>query len=1049
MINKQINILGGQGPYNYTITYYYTCIQVFDSLGAPIPDGSTFSIGNSASTSASFNIQIDGCTNNCSIPAWVNIQVSWTDEEGQICSVNQTITCDDISVDIVCDMAAEFTPNGNGEYTVRFKSALGDYLSRDDVFDLVELHNYILDVYNRTDPSTTLTVGGSSAFTGILQGTLNLLYTVGNNFNYENTSSDNLVDNISFTNNNNILEINFKLKDLSGELPMAYMLYKSYGENQPWTSLPILPVYTPANFNGNNSGLPQGSARFCPLIGLSTGLEYTNLLKMCDGDCFEFTNHPLVPCNTEWAVVNLPCAGIVPIDLNDCTPDQIRVDYYNWNGANRYTIIVNGVEVAKSPWQSLRAFPSQIDQYFSIVADCEAEDETNFNNTIFVTLSPSDTFSQYLGVFTDLHGWEINPSNGLTTYNFIDGGNPATYNLSLLPDHHFYYINLPPANPNFPFGPTQFGSLIWTNDNNETVNSLEIKVDTEYSDATYNSFYVHCPTCISCDLVVSAPDIVQCTPGSSTVTIDVGGIVIGSPLTITLNGTLIHTQPSPIATTYQYIYTGPLNPNNIVGVNQDGCSSTEQFTFTVNEINIDVQYPNTICEGEDLPITIASFNDIDFDYSYTIDGGFNGVINSSPFNISIPPAYTAGSTPVIVVYIQNNEGCIAEETLNITIESCPGPELTCQGPNDVNMLECTPQSQVENTFTAWLGQFSYTAINCPAVTETWTIGSQSYTNVNDIPLIEYCGQSVTVDYQVEGCGLSSSCMATFFTPPPATLNAICPAPITLNNPTQPQLDSEFDTWINSFSYIANCDPIEGYEVTEVYVPTVDGVRGNPTALVDIVPPPITGGVLEVEYEISDPCGQSATCVSIFTVECTPNADVQALIVPPYVYTTDPCNSYIFGLGSGLSGENADGVINAVNNCNCGCTVSSTFRATNTITVWNAITKDTQLHSNTETGQGGGNACGTGAGTNVSPTIDITTIQGKYFEQVLTNPYISGTEGCNLNTLELLGIYDPDNLYTVVASEALLLNPGDVFVDSSNFMIKGYLPSDLTGGATCP
>ncbi len=290
----------------------------------------------------------------------------------------------------------------------------------------------------------------------------------------------------------------------------------------------------------------------------------------------------------------------------------------------------------------------------------------------------------------------------------------------------------------------------------------------------------------------------------------------------------------------------------------DDCNQTAGCVVTFSVLNPDPIV--AICPDDFTADACTSQGDVDAAFAdwigqFAVDGGC-GATGSSLAGF-FAPDICGGSTPVTFTATDNcnqSDQCSA----TFTVENAPLLTATC--PDPVSIASCSSEEDIQTAFELWLTGFDFTG-GC--------LASGSGASLGELTIPSVCGGEETATYVVsDNCNQTDQCSSTFTVQNAPSLIATCPDPETVPLcSTQDEVDAAFTAWIGSFSYEGGCEVVE------------DGIS-------TLMAPSFCGGSIEVNYEVSDNCGQSDQCSSTFTVE-----DREELLVTcPSSETIDECTA---------------------------------------------------------------------------------------------------------------------------------------------------------------
>ena len=225
-------------------------------------------------------------------------------------------------------------------------------------------------------------------------------------------------------------------------------------------------------------------------------------------------------------------------------------------------------------------------------------------------------------------------------------------------------------------------------------------------------------------------------------------------------------------------------------------------------------------------------------------GGCNGVLTTVPATPVAPSA--CGGSVTVEWILTTSCGDPVVKSATFTVPTAPEVLLTCPDP----VVEASGQSQdaINTKFAGWLDKVTFSG-GCRAEISHNSTGAPSY-----------LGGSVTVMWTVtQDCGEPVSCSATFTVTDAPPLVFRCASDLTVQAcRTQDQVNTAFATWLASTTYSGGCNPVM------TMVPAV------PAA------PEACGGSVTVTWNVTNECGEGASCSATFTV---PSPAVMVLEVP--------------------------------------------------------------------------------------------------------------------------------------------------------------------------
>ncbi|MBK9271542.1 MAG: T9SS type A sorting domain-containing protein [Saprospiraceae bacterium] len=296
------------------------------------------------------------------------------------------------------------------------------------------------------------------------------------------------------------------------------------------------------------------------------------------------------------------------------------------------------------------------------------------------------------------------------------------------------------------------------------------------------------------------------------------------------------------------------------------CGGTTTVTFTVNsscEGPVTCMATFTVTDAPNVnlncPINTNSSNcpsqavlDAEFAAwlnSANFTGGCNGMLSN---NNSGPPPICGGNTTVVFTVTSD---CESSVTCSATFTvPTPAPVMfTC--PSDQTEAACQSQGSINAAFANWLNAYSVSG------------GCNTMVSNNNSGAPNFCGGTTTVVFTVSSsCENSATCSASFTVNNAPAVNFTCVMDQTeAACQTQAEIDSRFNTWLNSYSVNGGCNTM---------------VSNNNSGA-----PSFCGGTTTVVFTVTSDCENSTTCSATFTVLSSP----LSLTCPPDI-TEEACQT---------------------------------------------------------------------------------------------------------------------------------------------------------------
>ncbi|MFZ5431513.1 MAG: Ig-like domain-containing protein [Bacteroidota bacterium] len=238
-----------------------------------------------------------------------------------------------------------------------------------------------------------------------------------------------------------------------------------------------------------------------------------------------------------------------------------------------------------------------------------------------------------------------------------------------------------------------------------------------------------------------------------------------------------------------------------------------------------------------------------------VSGGCNVVLTTLPANPAAPDA--CGGSVTVEWTLSSSCSPAVVRTATFTVPAAPEVTLTCPDP----AVEASGQSQaaIDEKYIAWLAKVTYSG-GCNAEITHNSTGAPSH-----------LGGSTTVMWTVtQDCGEPVSCSATFTVTDAPPLVFRCAGNMTvLACRTQDQVNAAFAIWLATTTYSGGCRPV---------MTTVPAVPAAPDAC---------GGSVTVTWNVTNECGEGASCTATFTV---PAPEEMVLEVPENYTVPTSCLS---------------------------------------------------------------------------------------------------------------------------------------------------------------
>nr|WP_319511266.1 HYR domain-containing protein [uncultured Draconibacterium sp.] len=234
---------------------------------------------------------------------------------------------------------------------------------------------------------------------------------------------------------------------------------------------------------------------------------------------------------------------------------------------------------------------------------------------------------------------------------------------------------------------------------------------------------------------------------------------------------------------------------------------------------------------------------------FTTTGGCD--VQSNIDSIPELPDLTCGGSVSFVFRAWNGEGkCVdsAVDSSSFTVMDPPPLSITC--PPDPNLPGCSGALAITAAYNNWVDGFTASG------------GCDLVTNIDSIPPLGdlLCNGQLVFEFIARSgenvCSTVDTCVATFTIGNADTLAITCPGDTIVEGCSAAEVQTVFDNWIAQFAYTGGCNVNESD--------------------LSIYTPPITcGGVVVVNYIVSDECEQTDSCTATFQV----NAPELVISVP--------------------------------------------------------------------------------------------------------------------------------------------------------------------------
>ncbi|MCF8365762.1 MAG: T9SS type A sorting domain-containing protein [Bacteroidales bacterium] len=287
------------------------------------------------------------------------------------------------------------------------------------------------------------------------------------------------------------------------------------------------------------------------------------------------------------------------------------------------------------------------------------------------------------------------------------------------------------------------------------------------------------------------------------------------------------------------------------------CGGTVEITYTANDDCGQTSECSSIftvasapqlsvsCPGNEILNACQTQEDVDiafglwiaqFDYS-----GGCGAMATNLAGFTAPPA-SGGN--VVIDYLATDL-CNQSASCTAIFEVLSSTEINITCPQDVQIEACTDQIDINAAFAEWIQEFSFTG-GCNATA----------TDLSGFTVPDICGGNLTIYFEVTDIyNQYAGCSSTFTIDSVPPLSVSCPLSTEMSAClTQAEIESAFENWLGQFTYNGGCNT----EASDL---------GNYSA------PNFCGGTLEILYQATDACGQSAECTSTFTVLAAPELTV--------------------------------------------------------------------------------------------------------------------------------------------------------------------------------
>ncbi|WP_324691849.1 IPT/TIG domain-containing protein, partial [Flavobacterium cheonhonense] len=235
-----------------------------------------------------------------------------------------------------------------------------------------------------------------------------------------------------------------------------------------------------------------------------------------------------------------------------------------------------------------------------------------------------------------------------------------------------------------------------------------------------------------------------------------------------------------------------------LNVLNDGGECTCSKSITIIDLGLEAYFNPITCYGGTTDLFVDATSSGSSKYTFTLQPG--NVVIGPQSNPSVEfQNIAAGNYTVTVV---DNNGCSKQTEVTITQPPLNPVVLNC--PENKTETSCKTQEEINTSFAAWLGSFSYTGGTNPVLTTLPATPTAPSTCSSGN------GNSVQVTWTVtDDCGQPQTCTRTFTVTPSTPVNVQGPESVTASAcdyANQAAVDTAFAAWVAQFQTINDgCD----------------------------------------------------------------------------------------------------------------------------------------------------------------------------------------------------------------------------------------------------
>jgi PKD repeat protein len=202
-------------------------------------------------------------------------------------------------------------------------------------------------------------------------------------------------------------------------------------------------------------------------------------------------------------------------------------------------------------------------------------------------------------------------------------------------------------------------------------------------------------------------------------------------------------------------------------------------------------------------------------------------------------------------------------TVIYTIDHLP-PSVSC--PGNMTLDQCTPFSEIESDWDAWIDQFEGFEGDCNGSLEIYVNGilSLEYPSYTDL---DPCGDTINIELvAANDCASEEArCSSTFIISPAPDLALSCPTnPTIVEEDNQTAVDEAFEDWKEFFEFYGGCNGVKKFYINDIEID-----------LDTLSAPSHCGGEVTVKMVVTSDCARDS-CESEFITVATAQAIIVAL-----------------------------------------------------------------------------------------------------------------------------------------------------------------------------